>query len=124
MGLFSSLLAIAMFICFLACIMFVVFGQVTVRKLRKKPETKDALGTEFASGWDILNVAGALSTPRFLNKKMESSPLAFLRADSALLYKHTSRLDRILGRIFFILYSTSGFMFIGLMILDLLGFFD
>ena len=46
---------------FVACILFVIFGQVTVRKLRKNPETKHELGLEFAGGWDILNVAQALS---------------------------------------------------------------
>ena len=48
---------------FLTIVLYVIFGQVTVRELRKNPETKEKLGIEFVSGWDILNVAGALSTP-------------------------------------------------------------
>ncbi len=58
---FSTLFAIPAVVAFIGCILFVIFGLVTVRKLRKNPETKHALGIEFASGWDILNVAGALS---------------------------------------------------------------
>jgi len=48
---------------FSSAILYVVFGQVTVRKLIKNPETKHELGVEFVSGWDIVNVAQALSIP-------------------------------------------------------------
>ena len=51
---------------FLTCILFVVFGQVTVRRLRKNPLTKEGLGIEFASGWDILNVAARFLHPNGL----------------------------------------------------------
>ena len=123
MNIFSELFAISAGLGFLACIMFVVFGQITVRKLRKNPVTKDALGTEFSGGWDILNVAGALSTPEVINRRMASSRLAFLRADPELLYKNTTRLDRILARIFFVLFYTSSFMMVGLVLLNSLGAF-
>lgn len=65
---FGIALASLLFSAFL----FVVFGQVTVRKLRKKPETKNALGLSFFSGWDIINVAQTLSLPRFIVKKIEN----------------------------------------------------
>jgi len=44
--------------------LFVLLGQVTVRKLRKNSETKDHLGISLASGWDIINVANAFSEPK------------------------------------------------------------
>ena len=69
MSLASKLLAIPLLLCIFACIFFVLFGQITVRKLRKNEKTKDALGLEFTSGWDILNVAQALSLPKKLKKK-------------------------------------------------------
>ena len=40
--------------CLLSAVLYVVFGQVTVRKLRKNPNTKELLGMEFISGWDII----------------------------------------------------------------------
>ncbi len=124
MSTFSFLLAIAAALCVFALIMCVVFGQVTVRKLRKNPETKEALGMEFVSGWDILNVAQALSTPRSWSKKLENTPLNFLYADSSLLFKHTNRFDRFLAIVFWVPFATSGSLCIILMILDLLGVFN
>ncbi len=117
----SSFLLIGFIFCLFALIMCVVFGQITVRKLRKKPETRDALGMEFISGWDILNVAQTLSTPRSWSKKLESTPLSFLHANSDLLFEHTNRLDRFLAFIFWIPFLMSGLLFFISIILDLFG---
>ncbi|MGI9282559.1 MAG: hypothetical protein ACR2PX_23435 [Endozoicomonas sp.] len=124
MSLFSTLLAISTAVMMIAWCFFVLFGQVTVKKLRKNIETKDELGVEFMSGLDILNAAGALSTPKALNKKLESSQLSFLHANSELLYKHTTRLDRILARILFMLFYGSATAMIGLVIAESLGLFS
>ncbi len=80
---------------FITCIFYVVFGQVTVRKLRKKPETKDHLGFGYVSGWDITNVAQILLMPKWMNDKLKESPLSFLHANYDLLYKHTTKFDLI-----------------------------
>lgn len=64
MSLFSQLLAYSVVGCVLSAILYVAFGQITVRKLRKNPKTKDALGLEYASGWDIINVAQVFAFPR------------------------------------------------------------
>lgn len=94
-------------------ILYVLFGQITVRKLRKIPATKTALGAQFVSGWDILNTASALSSPRWLRKKLSSSPLHGLSANYEVLFKYTNQLDRILARVFWFLYLfTSGSMVI------------
>ena len=55
-----------------------------MRKIRKNSETKHDIGVKFVSGWDILNVAGALAMPRWLNRKLRSTPLAVLYADADL----------------------------------------
>jgi hypothetical protein len=123
MSLFSFLLAIVCFILIISLIFFVIFGQVTVRKLRKNPETKDALGTEFVSGWDIVNTAMALTLPIKLCRKTKLSPFGMLHADPDVLYKHTTRLDRILARAYFIPTSIATFSAVILMILDMFGFF-
>ncbi|HEX9023053.1 MAG TPA: hypothetical protein VF799_04350 [Geobacteraceae bacterium] len=81
----------------LALTFFVLFGETTVRKLRKNPETKNELGIEFLSGWDIINVAQALAMPRAITRKIKRSALAALFANSDLLYKHTNNFDRILA---------------------------
>ncbi len=124
MSLFSQLLAFVAFFMLLALILYVIFGQVTVRKLRKNPDTKNALGVEFASGWDIINVAQALSIPRAWSRKLEGSPLSALYANSEYLHKNTTRFDRLLDAIFYWLFTFSGLAMIVLVILDGLGLFD
>lgn len=83
----------------LAQLMAVVLGQVTVRRLRKDPRIRQRLGAEFVSGWDIFNVASALSRPRWLTRRVERGGLAGLFADSQALLAHTTSLDRALARI-------------------------
>ena len=109
---------------FIAMFLFVIFGQVTVRKLRKNPETKDELGIEFASGWDVLNVAGALAMPRWLNRKLRNTPLSYLYANADLLYKSTNTFDRILAALFYWMFVSSVLVLMTLAILDGFGFFD
>lgn len=121
MSTFSVLLAIGFIGLFIGCILFVVFGQITVRKLRKNPETKEHLGMEFTSGWDILNVASALSTPLWLRNKFENSPLKFMSVKYEVIYNHTNIFDRILGRTFWFFYASSGSLLIVLVILEGLG---
>ena len=79
--------------------MFVVFGQVTVRKLRKNPATRSLLGVEFLSGWDIVNASSALSRPDWLTRRLERGALRGLFADSQALRAHTTRFDRVLAAI-------------------------
>ena len=108
---------------FIVLILYVAFGQTTVRKLRKNPKTKNALGTEFASGWDIINVAQALALPRSWTKKLQSSPIAYLYANTAILLENTSKFDRIFAVIFYWLFVFSGFSLIMLATLSSLGVF-
>lgn len=106
------------------CILFVLFGQVTVRRLRKDPETKNTLGMELASGWDIINVAQALSIPKKWSKKLENTPLSFMHANSEVLYKNTYWYDRFLARLFYSLLNIVGLGGIGLVILNSFGVFQ
>jgi len=112
-SLFSILLAIAMAVGFVACILFVIFGQVTVRRLRKNPETKYELGIEFTSGWDILNVAQTLTLPKAVAQRIRRNS-GGVAADPDLLYKYTTQFDRVLARVFYTLYAFSGFGLIAL----------
>lgn len=91
MTLLSKLLAITAVFALIGAIFYVIFGQVTVRKLRKNPATKDKLGVEFASGWDILNVAQAIALPRFITDKLKQSPLSSMYAHTDVLLAHTTR---------------------------------
>ena len=102
-------------------ILFVIFGQVTVRKLRKNPATKDLLGLEFMSGWDILNAARALSWPRRLARSADRGALRALHANSEALYLHTTRLDRVLARAHFWSLMFAGGWIVALMVADRLG---
>jgi len=109
---------------FIAMILFVIFGQVTMRKLRKNSETKDQLGIEFASGWDTLNVAGALAMPRWLNRKLRNTPLSYLYADADVLDKNTNILDRILASLLYWMLLGSILVLISLAIFSSFGAFD
>ena len=90
---------------FLTCILYVLFGQVTVRRLRKNPELKNCLGLEFASGWDIFNVALIISYPRWITEKIKNTKLSFMYADKDAIYKNTTKFDRFIGRIFYFVWS-------------------
>ena len=124
MTLEAKLLAIPAVLAFFACILYVLFGQITVRKLRKNPETKENLGVEFFSGWDILNVAAALSRPNWLSEKYKKSNLSGLAANSDVLYRNTTLFDRILARVFWFSYAISGTGLILMLILSWCGVFD
>lgn len=86
---------------FLSMILYVVLGQITVRRLRKNPEIRRLLGMELASGWDILNVAGALSRPKCFSEMIRNSPLSFMAADERPLYANTNIAERCIARVFF-----------------------
>ena len=123
MSLFSQLLAIIACFMLIAAVLYVVFGQITVRKLRKNLKTKDTLGFEFVSGWDIINVAQALAMPSYLSRKLKKGSLSPLFSDADLLRKHTNRFDRVLGSIFYWLFITSGLSGALLVLLNFLGVF-
>ena len=85
-------------------VFFVIFGQVTVRKLRKNSKTKDALGMEVVSGSNIFGVSQTFSIPRRWAKKLDEKNLAFggaIVANSDLLYEHTNMFDRFLARLLY-----------------------
>jgi hypothetical protein len=105
------------------CILFVFFGEKTVRKLRKNPATKNALGIEFISEWDIVNVMSALALPRKLTRKIKNSPLKIFRADTDLLDQYTTRFDRIVARILFASEIITVLAMFILFFMDDLGFF-
>lgn len=109
---------------FITCILYIAFGQITVRKLRKIPATRDVLGAELASGWDIINVAQAMAFPRYWSKKMSESPLSFLHANAEILLENTNKFDRILGALFYWLLIACSLSMATLALLDTCGVFD
>lgn len=124
MTLFSKLLAFTFILMLFTCILYVLFGQMTVRKLRKNPETKQALGFEYVSGWDIINAAQALALPKSWTRKLEKTPLSALYANAEILFANTSRFDRILGAVFYWLLMVSGLGGTLLVFLEFLGVFE
>lgn len=100
---FSTLLGICFLFIFIGWILFFLFGQITVRRLRKNPATREKLGLEFASGWDIFNVAGAMCRPQWLSERLRRSTLSFTAADERPIYENTNWFDRLLGRTMFIM---------------------
>ena len=81
-----------------------------------------ALGIEFINGWDIVNVAMALTLPARLFRGVKKSQLSAFYANADLLYKNTTIFDRIMARVFFCLIMFSGLCLILLALLDKAGF--
>ncbi len=121
MSLISIIIGILIAIVFVVMVLYVAFGQITVRKLRKNPETKNELGMEFISGWDIINVAQALAMPTFIIRKFRNTKLSFLYANADILIKHTNKFDRILAFLFYWLLMSSGLFMAGWAFLDVTG---
>lgn len=124
MSLSTQLMGIAAGLLLISAVLYVVFGQVTVRKLRKNPETRDALGLELASGWDILNVAGALSRPRWMSLRLRASRLKYTAADERPIYTHTNKFDRFIGRLFFYTWIISIVVFLTVGFASQIGLID
>ena len=124
MSLFSTLFGITAAFAFIACILYVIFGQVTVRKLRNDPETRDKLGFEFVSGWNIIKVAQALSLPRFMTDKFKQSPISSLYANTDILNTHTSKIDKAFAYTFYWFFMGSNLFGICVLLLNAFGVFD
>ena len=105
-------------------LVFVLFGQFTVKKLRKNPATKDVLGLDLASGWDIINIAQSLTLPYKLYRIIEKSSLKHFFADKQVIESNTSRLDKILGQIFYILFVSISFFGVVFVVLEFLGILE
>ena len=105
---------------FISMILFVFFGEYTVRKLRKLNDTKDDLGFDPVGGKDIFNVAVALTIPRNWNRKLRSTPLGDYFADADKILPHTKLFDRIVARMLGGLFI---FITIGLLTLILIDQF-
>ncbi len=106
------------------CVLYILFGQITVRRLRKNPQTREALGFEFVSGWDIINAAQALSLPKPLMRKLENSLLGYLYSNAEILYQNTNLFDRILARVLYYLLMFSGLSGALIVLLNALGLLD
>lgn len=119
----TILVAILISLAFLVMVLFVAFGQITVRKLRKAQETRNQLGFELLSGWDIINAAQALSIPQGISQNLRDSPLSSLYANSSMLYKNTNAFDRVLARAFYWSMIFTGIFGAMLVILNGIGIF-
>ncbi|HEY9661815.1 MAG TPA: hypothetical protein V6C65_25450 [Allocoleopsis sp.] len=104
-------------------VLFIVFGQFTVKRLRKNPNTRHNLGMEYISGWNILNVAQALALPKSWTRKLENGPLSSAYAKTTLLIEHTTKFDRALAFVFYWLFVTTGLSFVTIGVLDSMGYF-
>ena len=105
-------------------ILYLAFGQITVRKLRNNPKTKDLLGVEYASGWDIINVAQAFSLPRSWTRKIEKSKFSFMYANATVLYENTTKFDQVLGFVFYWVLTITGLSGALLVLLNYFGVFS
>ncbi|WP_404361886.1 hypothetical protein [Marinobacter sp.] len=108
----------------MAWILFLIFAKVTVRKLERNPETKEALGLEFVSGWRIFNIAEALVLPKSLLHRVRGGPLGGLFADAELLREHVNQFDRFLAHLFVWPFALAGVGILVIVALDAFHVFD
>lgn len=121
---FSNLLGICFLFVLIGWVLFILFGQITVRRLRKNPVTRNRLGLELASGWDIFNVAGAMCRPQWLSNRLRHSTLSFTAADERPIYENTNWFDRLLGRTMFIMLMGAVSVMMVLILLNFAGLID
>ena len=119
----TDILGLILLFMLIAGILFIAFGQITVRKLRNNPETRDALGFDYVSGRDIINVAIALSWPVSWVRRLRTTKLSFFYADPDALQKYTTIFDRCLARTFYWIMTGSVLALLLLMLADSLGAF-
>ncbi|MCW8935339.1 MAG: hypothetical protein OQK98_11500 [Gammaproteobacteria bacterium] len=124
MSLITVLVGVLIALTLIVLMLFLFFSQITVRKLKKNPQTRDELGFEYISGWNIINAAQALAMPNALIKKFNKTPLASLFADSELLNRNTNKFDKILAIIFYWLFIFSGVFAAILVLLNSIGVFE
>lgn len=102
----------------ISAVLWVTFSWITMRKLRKNPEVKDHLGAEFISGYDAFNVSYALVFGKHIKEDDKKPFNAVFDADLTLIYKYTTRFDRLLGRIFCFVGVASTLLLIPLVFID------
>ena len=119
----TDIFGVILLLFFISSILLILFGQVTVRRLRKNPETMSLLGFDYVSGRDIFSVAQALSWPLWMTRKLKQSKLSFFFADPDLLLQHTTKFDRILARLFYWTMIVTVVSLLLLMLADSLGAF-
>ena len=117
----ETVIGVLIIIAFFVMLLYIAFGQITVRKLRKNPATKNELGVEFVSGWDIINVAQALALPSFITRKFRNKNFSFFYANTEILIKHTNTFDRVLAFLLYWLMMSSGLFMAAWALLDVVG---
>lgn len=89
-------------------VLFIIFGRVTVSRLRKDPKSSSNLGFQLFSGQDVLNVAQAIALPRSLTRKMSSGSWGALRVDPDIVEELISPLERRLAKVMFWSITSTG----------------
>lgn len=109
---------------FVVIVLFLLFRFTTVRKLKNNPVTQNSLGADFTFVWQSINIARALSLPKWLTDKIKKSRYPWLFSDADLLRLHTNKRDKVLAKFFY----WAGFLFmtntIILLLLNAFGAFD
>jgi hypothetical protein len=65
----------------------------------------------------------ALTLPINFCRRTKKSPFGVLHADPDVLYEHTTNIDRILARIFYIPFTFAAFFLLVLCVMEYIGFF-
>ncbi len=113
-------LIVVLVLCFslaLAWILFFFINIKIVRRLKKNPITKDAMGFHLIWGWYALNISEALFFSREWVTKRRGCSHGFMFADYELIHQYTTPFEKLICKTFVILGLSS---VIGILISGLL----
>ncbi len=119
MGLIMDLVLVISLI--MTCILFIVINLKTVRRLKKNPITKDAMGFHLIWGWYAPNISLALFVSKKQMTKRKECSHGFMFADPDLMRQYTTPFEKVICKLFVILglLSVVNLFIIG--ILDQMG---
>ena len=104
--------------------LYVVILLITVRKLRKNPETKSFLDPPSANGFDVIKCSETLAFPLSWYDKY-SVQLSMPSLDMTIIFReHTNIFDKAVAIIFFWLAHILMIFFFFYVVLDLFGVFE
>lgn len=114
--LYSFMLSVGVTGCCVSMMLFVLFNQTTVRKLKTIKHSEPT--NQYHSNWDVINTAQALSIPKSWAEKLEHSTLSALYTNASALHTQTTTADRALAATFYWLLTSSTTTLVLLVFLD------
>ncbi len=113
---------VAFFTVISICVLFFIINIKIVRRLRKNPITKDAMGFHLFWGWYALNISEVLFFSKKWMTKRRNRSHGYMFANYDLVHQYTTRFEKLICKIFVLLGMFFGVGILIMMVLDGLEF--